>query len=186
MCLFKVREEYEEEYVPVRVHRERRVHRDYHYRPPSPVRSTRVSRVSVHSSKPVSIPPPPPPPAPASAPAPATPSIPAPQPVPVFVQPPPPAPAPAPPPAAPLASPPDVHYVHVSPHSSVTSYDIREEEDRYRYRRRRDREWSERGSSPDRYEYRYLDAPRHEPARFRESSESRPRQTTRIVYRDNY
>ncbi|QDS67483.1 hypothetical protein FKW77_001088 [Venturia effusa] len=127
MCLFTIKEE-EDIYVPARrVDRYRREERTY--RASSPHRSS--SRVIVAA--------PPPPPAiiPARPPSvrvptPVAKALPPPQPVPVFVEPPP-APAPAPaPPAPPPPAPPSVHYVHVSPRSSVSS----DGHSDYRYERR--------------------------------------------------
>ncbi|KAF2090829.1 hypothetical protein K490DRAFT_62156 [Saccharata proteae CBS 121410] len=159
MCLVKVKEETDYD-VPYRVSSYRR-----DYSPPRR-RAARISRtvieervpaVSYTRSSRLSIP----------APAPAPLPIPAPQPVPTFVEPSPPPPPPTAPPSLPHPpSPPQAHYVEVSPRSSrisseqsASDYVVRERE----YRRER-REYSpvpnERYEPSPKYEtFRYINPP---------------------------
>jgi hypothetical protein len=147
----------------------RRVVRESHIRTASPAR--RSSRVVVaHTSEPRIVVPAP---STIAIPAPKAKLLPAPQPVPVFV-----APSPPPPPPAHHHHP-EVHYVHVSPRSSVSDHDD------YRYERREVR--YERDYSParsprgDNYEYRYVGAPVEEP-RYRRRDRSRSRSRAREYY----
>lgn len=158
MCLIKIRRDDEDDYVPSRrVVRVERVERERdRIRATSPRRSSRVITTAVV----------PPPPQPVRSPRGY--ALPPPQPVPVFVDPPPPAPAPA-----------EVHYVHVSPRSSLSD----RREDDYTYRREVRREYSPARSSrgDDYHEYRHLERPRG-------SSRSRSRSRRRIEdeYDDDY
>lgn len=160
MCLFSIKKEEEEDVRVSRRVSRREVDR---YRTYSP---SRTSRVSVRTSQPSIVYPPPPP---QSLPPPTGKVLPAPQPVPQFESPP--------------LSPPEVHYVHVSPRSSISDHG---HYDDYRYERRETR--YERDVSPhrDHYEYRYVDAPREEyrPPR-RERSRSRARSRSRGRYEDD-
>ncbi|KAF2649470.1 hypothetical protein K491DRAFT_721617 [Lophiostoma macrostomum CBS 122681] len=153
MCLVKVREE-EDVVIPYRSVTRVRT------RSPSPRRrsSRRISRTEViRESRPASS-------SYIAVPAPKPLAIPPPQPVPVFVQPP---PSPPPPPASHISSHHSTHrsqhgggahYVHVSPESSVSSFDPSEvvvHEREYR-RERRGRDYSP--ESPQRYEhFRYVE-----------------------------
>jgi len=160
MCLFSIKQEEDED---IRVSR-RVVRREDRYREYSP---RRTSRVSVRSSEPTIIFPPP---APLSIPPPSGKVLPAPQPVPRFEVPPPP--------------PPEVHYVHVSPRSSV--------EDDYHYERREvryERDVSPARSRGDPYEFRYVNAPEetnYRPRRERSRSRSRARSRSRVRHDDDY
>jgi hypothetical protein len=166
MCLIKVRKEEEEDvYVPYR-----RVVREERIRTSSPRRSSRVVVAHSHASEPRIVVPAP---ATIAVPAPKAKVLPPPQPVPVFV-------APSPPP--PVHHHPDVHYVHVSPRSSVSDHDD------YRYERREvryERDYSPaRSSRGDNYEYRYVGAPAEEP-RHRRRERSRSRSRVREYYEDD-
>lgn len=158
MCLFSIKEERDEE---PRVATRRVVRREDRY---SEYQPRRASRVSVRASESVIIPPP----APMPIPLPSGKVLPLPQPVPQFEMPPP--------------APPEVHYVHVSPRSSV--------DDDYHYERREVR--YERDVSPRRpenYEFRYVDAPeevRYRPRRERSRSRSRPARSRSRVRHDDY
>ncbi|TID27285.1 hypothetical protein E2P81_ATG00047 [Venturia nashicola] len=115
MCLFTVKQEEEDIYVPARrVDRYRHEERTRTYRTASPHRSSSRSVIIPLAPPPAVLPPPPPPPA--SVAASVAKALPPPQPVPVFVK-----PAPIPPPPPPPPAPPSVHYVHVSPRSSISS-----------------------------------------------------------------
>jgi hypothetical protein len=153
MCLFSIKKEEDED---VRVSR-RVVRREVdHYHSYSPSRS---SRVSIRRSQPTIVIPPP---APVPLPPPTGKVLPAPQPVPQFENNPPP--------------PPDVHYVHVSPRSSVSDHsDYRYERREVRYERDVSPARSHRG---DHYEYRYVDAPEPE-VRYRRRERSRSRSRPR-------
>ncbi|KAF2435066.1 hypothetical protein EJ08DRAFT_692963 [Tothia fuscella] len=155
MCLIKVRKDEEEEAVAYR-----RVTREERYRTHSPRRSSRIV-VAPRPPSVVVVPTPQPLPIPTPVPK----ALPPPQPFPTFVAPP---PAPAP---APHTHNPEVHYVHVSPRSSISDHG----HDDYRYERREVR--YERDYSPvrggDNYEYRYVGAP--QPPRGRDRSRSRSR-----------
>jgi hypothetical protein len=158
MCLIKVRKEEEEEvYVPYR-----RVVREERIRTHSPRRSSRV--IVARTSEPKLVIPAP---APIAVPAPHAKALPPPQPVPVFVE-------PTPPPAHHHHNP-EVHYVHVSPRSSVSDHG----HDDYRYTRREvyERDYSPaRSSRADNYEYRYVGAPPPPHRRDRSRSRSRVRE----------
>ncbi|KAF1815556.1 hypothetical protein P152DRAFT_511691 [Eremomyces bilateralis CBS 781.70] len=180
MCLVHVKED--RDLSPVRVTRVRRST----YRTASP---RRISRVSVHSHHsdhhldhrhsghyhtPI--------PTTVAVPTAAPLKVPAPQPVPVFVK------SPTPPPVHSH----DVHYVHASPRSSVSSMrspSPRRERDDYRYERREVR--YERDVSPARshrggdYEsFRYIDAPREERGADFSRGRSRSRSRVREEYHD--
>merc|ERR1711981_1548303 len=141
MCLFSIKKEEDEDVrVTRRVRRTSRYEREY-----SPSRRS-YDRVSIRASQPTIVVPPP---APLPLPAPTGKVLPAPQPVPQFESPP--------------LSPPEVHYVHVSPRSSVSSHSHR-----------------------DYYEYRHVDAPEPEVRyRRRERSRSRSRAPSRSHYDDH-
>jgi hypothetical protein len=157
MCLFSIKEERDED---IHVASRRVVRREERYREHSPRRS---SRVSIRTSEPTIIIAPP---APLALQAPSGKVLPPPQPFPQFEVPPPP--------------PPEVHYVHVSPRSSI--------DDDYHYERREVR--YERDVSPRRsenYEFRYVDAPeevRYRPQRERSRSRSRARSRSRVRHDD--
>lgn len=164
MCLFSIKKEEDEDVrVTRRVsRREERYRREY-----LPSRRS-YDRVSIHTSQPTIVVPPP---VPLALPAPTGRVLPAPQPVPQFETPP--------------LSPPEVHYVHVSPRSSVSSHNHRDYEDTYRYERREqkyERDVSPARSHRDYYEYRHVDAPEPEvryARRDRERSRSRARSRSR-------
>lgn len=164
MCLFSIKKEEDEDVrVTRRVRRESRYRREY-----SPSRRS-YDRVSIRTSQPTIVVPPP---APLPLPAPSGKVLPAPQPVPQFESPP--------------LSPPEVHYVHVSPRSSVSSHSHRDYEDTYRYERRErryERDVSPARSHRDYYEYRHVDAP--EPERYRRRERSRSRSRARSRYDDH-
>lgn len=185
MCLLTLKHEPEEDiYVPSRVYRRER---ETHYRSSSPRRSTHSHRTSVPTV--VSLPPRPPstvilPPRPPSIriPPPTGKVLPAPQPVPIFetvpiyVEPSAPSPAPRP----------EVHYVHVSPRSSIS------DQSDYRYERREvrvERDYSPaRSPRDDHYEYRYVQGdppPRLSAPPRRERSRSRSRSRGRDYYEDD-
>ncbi|KIW01666.1 uncharacterized protein PV09_06850 [Verruconis gallopava] len=152
MCLFSIKKEEDEDIRVSRRVTRREVDR---YRTYSP--SRRSSRVSIRTSQPTIVVPPP---APLTLPPPTGKILPAPQPVPQF--------------ESPQLSPPEVHYVHVSPRSSVSSH--RDHED-YHYERREvryERDVSPARSHRDHYEYRYVDAPEPE-VRYRRRERSRSR-----------
>ena len=157
MCLIKIRKEEEDEVVvPVR-----RVSR--------PVRRSSREVINIRTSEPRIYMPPPPQPIPVEYPPPL--AVPPPQPVPIFIQP----SAPIPPPQ------PEVHYVHVSPRSSISSDHRRHEDDSYRYRKE---VRYERDYSPPRdeyYTYKHMEAPR---SRSRHRERSRSRSRTRHSERD--
>lgn len=163
MCLFSIKKEEDEDIrVTRRVRREERYRREY-----SPSRRS-YDRVSIRTSQPTIVVPTP---APLPLPPPTGKVLPAPQPVPQFESPP--------------LSPPEVHYVHVSPRSSVSSHSHRDHhEDTYRYERTERRYQREVSPprSPQYYEYRHVDAPEPEPRyvrRERQRSRSRQRSPVR-------
>jgi hypothetical protein len=161
MCLFTIKKEEEEDiYVPAR--RVERYRREERYRTSSPHRSS--SRVIVAQPPPAVVLPARPPSI--RIPTPVGKVLPPPQPVPVFVEP---------------APTPEVHYVHVSPRSSIS-----DDRSDYRYERREvrvERDYSparsHRGS--DYYEYRHVhgEPPRERRAPRRERSRSRSRSRVR-------
>jgi hypothetical protein len=170
MCLFSVKKEEDEDIrVSRRVTRRTEVDRYRAYSPRrrsySPTR--RSSRVSIRTSQPTIVIPPP---APLPLPPPTGKVLPIPQPIPQFESPP--------------LSPPEVHYVHVSPRSSLSDHsDYRYERREVRYERDVSPARSHRGG--DRYEYRYVDsAPEPEPRYRRERSRSRARSRSRGRYDD--
>jgi hypothetical protein len=165
MCFIKIRKEEDEDvYVPYR-----RVVREERIRTASPRRSSRV--ISVHGSEPRIVVPTP---SVIAVPSPKVKVLPPPQPVPVFV-------APSPPPAH--HHNPEVHYVHVSPRSSVSDHDD------YRYERREvryERDYSPaRSSRGDNYDYRYVGAPAEEPRYRPRRDRSRSRSRVREYYDDD-
>jgi len=166
MCLFTVKKEEEEDHYVANRHV---VRREEHYRSSSPRRASRV--IVARTSEPRVVVPTP---AQYPLPPPRGKVLPVPQPVPIFVE-------PAPPPPPPPLAPPEVHYVHVSPRSSVSDHsDYRYERREVRYERDYSPTRSHRSHHGDNYEYRYVNGPADDIPRHRRRERSRSRSRSRV------